>query len=156
MGNCQFAMMFSTEHAYWFVCLYKLSLRLLSYALGVNNGFVSLICLGVQVDYNVVHLQTSLVQLFALLLQNFEKVVQMIELKRFGGAPNGYPFAPLNLFNRSSCTVIGLPVTCLEGVWGGGGREGEHMERDTLPLSLSLVSPPLVGPTRNRPPLRTH
>jgi hypothetical protein len=34
------------------------------------------------------------VQLFVL-LQNFEKVVQMIELKRFGGAPNGYPFAPL-------------------------------------------------------------
>jgi hypothetical protein len=26
------------------------------------------------------------VQLFVLLLQNFEKVVQMIELKRFGGA----------------------------------------------------------------------
>jgi hypothetical protein len=50
---------------------------------------------GVQVDYNVVHLWTSLVQLFVLLLQNFEKVVQMIELKRFGGAPNGYPFAPL-------------------------------------------------------------
>jgi hypothetical protein len=42
-----------------------------------------------------VHLRTSLVQLFVLLLQNFEKVVQMIELKRFGGAPNGYPFAPL-------------------------------------------------------------
>jgi hypothetical protein len=50
---------------------------------------------GVQVDYNVVHHRTSLVQLFVLLLQNFEKVVQMIELKRFGGAPNGYPFAPL-------------------------------------------------------------
>jgi hypothetical protein len=49
----------------------------------------------VQVDYNVVHLRTSLVQLFALLLQNFKKVVQMIELKRFGGASNGYPFAPL-------------------------------------------------------------
>jgi hypothetical protein len=52
--------------------------------------------LGVQVDYNVVHLRTSLVQLFVLLLQNFEKLVQMIELKRFGGAPNGYPFTPLN------------------------------------------------------------
>jgi hypothetical protein len=45
-----------------------------------------------------VHLRTSLVQLFVLLLQNFEKVVQMIELKRFGGAPNGYPFAPLLIF----------------------------------------------------------
>jgi meiotically up-regulated gene 157 (Mug157) protein len=30
-----------------------------------------------QVDYNVVHLRTSLVQLFVLLLQNF-KVVQML------------------------------------------------------------------------------
>jgi hypothetical protein len=50
----------------------------------------------VQVDYNVVHLRTSLVQLFVLLLQNFEKVVQMIKLKRFGGAPNGYPLAPLS------------------------------------------------------------
>jgi hypothetical protein len=48
----------------------------------------------VQVDYNVVHLRTSLVQLFVLLLQNLEKVVQMIELKRFGGAPNGYPLRP--------------------------------------------------------------
>jgi hypothetical protein len=55
-----------------------------------------ILSIGVQVDYNVVHLRTSLVQLFVLLLQNFEKVVQMIELKRFGGAPNGYPFAPLS------------------------------------------------------------
>jgi hypothetical protein len=54
-----------------------------------------MLLIGVQVDYNVVHPRTSLVQLFVLLLQNFEKVVQMIELKRFGGAPNGYPFAPL-------------------------------------------------------------
>jgi hypothetical protein len=49
----------------------------------------------VQVDYNVVHFQTSLVQLFILLLQTFEKALKMIELKRFEGAPNGYPFAPL-------------------------------------------------------------
>jgi hypothetical protein len=56
----------------------------------------TLVHLGVQVDYNVVHLRTYLVQLFVLLLQNFEKVVQMIKLKRFGGAPNGYPFAPLS------------------------------------------------------------
>jgi hypothetical protein len=58
----------------------------------VNNPACTL---GVQVDYNVVHLRTSLVQLFVLLFQNFKKVVQMIELNRFGGAPNGYPFAPL-------------------------------------------------------------
>jgi hypothetical protein len=58
--------------------------------------------LGVQVDYNVVHLRTSLVQLLVLLLQNFEKVVQMIELKRFEGAPNGYPFAPLVFWERGS------------------------------------------------------
>jgi hypothetical protein len=50
----------------------------------------------VQVDYNVVHFRTFLVQLFVLLLQNFEKLVQIIELKRFGGAPDGYPFAPLD------------------------------------------------------------
>jgi hypothetical protein len=60
---------------------------------------------GVKVYYNVVHLRTSLVQLFVLILQNFEKVVQMIELKRFGGAPNGYPFAPLK---NSSCASFKL------------------------------------------------
>jgi hypothetical protein len=49
----------------------------------------------VQIDYDVVHLQTSLVQLFVLLQLNFEKVVQIIELKKFGAAPNGYPFAVL-------------------------------------------------------------
>jgi hypothetical protein len=49
----------------------------------------------VQIDYDVVHLRTSLVQLFVLLQLNFEEVVQIIELRRFGGAPNGYPFAAL-------------------------------------------------------------
>jgi hypothetical protein len=49
--------------------------------------------LGVQIESDVVHLRTSLVQLFALLQLNFEEVVQIIELRRFGGAPNGYPFA---------------------------------------------------------------
>jgi hypothetical protein len=48
----------------------------------------------VQIEYDVVHLRTSLVQLFALLQLNFE-VVQIIKLRRFGGAPNGYPFAAL-------------------------------------------------------------
>jgi hypothetical protein len=43
-----------------------------------------------------VHLRTSLVQLFVLILQNFEKVVQMIELKRFGGAPHYNQLAPLS------------------------------------------------------------
>jgi hypothetical protein len=51
--------------------------------------------LGVQTDYDVVHLRTSLVQLFVLLQLNFEEVVQIIELSRFVGAPNGYPFAAL-------------------------------------------------------------
>jgi hypothetical protein len=51
--------------------------------------------IGVQIDYDVVHLRTSLVQLFVLLPLNFEEVVQIIELRRFGGAPNGYPFAAL-------------------------------------------------------------
>jgi hypothetical protein len=48
----------------------------------------------VQIEYDVVHLRTSLVQLFVLLQLNFE-VVQIIELKRFRDAPNGYPFAAL-------------------------------------------------------------
>jgi hypothetical protein len=48
----------------------------------------------VQIDYDVVHLRTSLVQLFVLLQLNFEEVVQIIELRRFGGAPNGYPLQP--------------------------------------------------------------
>jgi hypothetical protein len=42
-----------------------------------------------------VHLRTSLFQLSVLLQLNFEEVVQIIELRRFGGAPNGYPFAAL-------------------------------------------------------------
>jgi hypothetical protein len=69
-----------------------------------------ILTLGVQIDYDVVHLRTSLVQIFVLLHLNFEEVVQIIELrrfrgaevvqiielKRFGGAPNGYPFAALS------------------------------------------------------------
>jgi hypothetical protein len=51
----------------------------------------------VQIDYNVVHLRTSLVQLFVLLQLNFEEVVQIIELRRFRGAPNDYPFAALSI-----------------------------------------------------------
>jgi hypothetical protein len=62
--------------------------------------------IGVQVDYNVVHLRTSLAQLFVLLLQNFEKLVQIIELKRFGGAPNGYPFAPLAFHEYGSSSPV--------------------------------------------------
>jgi hypothetical protein len=63
--------------------------------------------LGVQVDYNVVHLRTSLVQSFVLLFQNFEELVQIIALKRFGGAPNGYPFAPLVFL--AACAIC-LPI----------------------------------------------
>jgi hypothetical protein len=47
----------------------------------------------VQIEYDVVHFRTFLVQLFALLQLNFEEVVQINEVRRFGGAPNGYPFA---------------------------------------------------------------
>jgi hypothetical protein len=50
--------------------------------------------LGVQIDYDVLHLRTFLVQLSVLLRLNFE-VVQIIELRRFGGTPKGYPFAAL-------------------------------------------------------------
>jgi hypothetical protein len=51
---------------------------------------------GVQIDYDVVHLPTSLVQLFVLLQLDLEEVVQIIELRRSRGAPNGYPFAALS------------------------------------------------------------
>jgi hypothetical protein len=54
--------------------------------------------LGVQIEYDVVDLRTSLVQLFALLQLNFEEVVQIIELRRFGGVPNGYPFVGSGVF----------------------------------------------------------
>jgi hypothetical protein len=54
----------------------------------------------VQIEYDVVHLRISLVQLFTLLQLNFEEVVQIIELRRFGGAPNGYPFAALMIMKK--------------------------------------------------------
>jgi hypothetical protein len=57
---------------------------------------ISEIPLGVQIEYDVVHLQTSLVQLFVLLQLNFKEIVQIIEQKRFRDAPNGYPSAALN------------------------------------------------------------
>jgi hypothetical protein len=38
------------------------------------------VILRVQINYNVVYFQTSLVQLFVLLLQNLEDVVKIIEL----------------------------------------------------------------------------
>jgi hypothetical protein len=46
-----------------------------------------------------VHLQTSLVQSFVLLFQKFEEVVQIIALKRFGGAPHYNQLAPLPMLN---------------------------------------------------------
>jgi hypothetical protein len=49
----------------------------------------------VQIGHDVVHLRTSLVQLFVLCQLNFEEVVRIIELERLGGAPNGYPIAAL-------------------------------------------------------------
>jgi hypothetical protein len=58
---------------------------------------VIVVWLGVQIDYDAVHLRTFLVKLFVLLQLNFKEVVQIIELMRFGGAPNGYPFAALCL-----------------------------------------------------------
>jgi hypothetical protein len=41
-----------------------------------------------------------LFQLFVLLELNFEEVVQIIELRRFRDAPNGYPFAALGQNNN--------------------------------------------------------
>jgi hypothetical protein len=62
-------------------------------SLVLRLGFI-----GVQINYDVVHLRTSLVQLSILLQLNFEEVVQIIELSRFGGAPNGYLFAALGFY----------------------------------------------------------
>jgi hypothetical protein len=61
-----------------------------------------MISIGVQIEYDAVHLWTSLVQLFALLQLNFEEVGQIIELRRFGGAPNDYPFAALDFDLRDN------------------------------------------------------
>jgi hypothetical protein len=63
--------------------------------------------LGVQIDYDVVHLRTFLVQLFVLVQLNFEEVVQIIELRRFGGASNGYPFAALWFASDALMILIG-------------------------------------------------
>jgi hypothetical protein len=60
----------------------------------------------VQIEYDVVHLRTSLVQLFALLQLNFEEIIQIIELRRFGGAPNGYPFAALMVRGEGSSPTM--------------------------------------------------
>jgi hypothetical protein len=68
-----------------------------------KDGLDRSLQLGVQIDYDVVHLRTSLVQLFVLLQLNFEEVVQIIELRRFGGAPNGYPFAALSGLYQPVC-----------------------------------------------------
>jgi hypothetical protein len=49
------------------------------------------------------------------LFKILKKVVQMIELKRFRGAPNGYPFAPLT----------GLERVAAAGGCGSGGMQAE-------------------------------
>jgi hypothetical protein len=84
--------------------------------------------LGVQIEYDVLHLRTSLVQLFALLQLNFEEVVQIIELRRFGGAHNGYPFAAL-------ARTDGLIVRC----------QGPNGPGDPLGLGLGIRSSPYLG-----------
>jgi hypothetical protein len=86
---------------------------------------------GVQIEYDVVHLRTSLVQLFALLRLNFEEIVQIIELRRFGGSPNGYPSAA-------------LPGGCFR--WWRPGAGGDERKR-------MMVRAP-VGMFRRPPDLR--
>jgi hypothetical protein len=106
----------------------------------------------VQVDYNVVHLRTSKVQLFVLFLQNFEKVVQMIKLKRFGGAPNGYPFAPLG--TEPGFSLVGSSGVAREffflkkSLIGSCGVARELVAADAVLLGArgspsSFVPPPL-------------
>jgi hypothetical protein len=61
----------------------------------------------VQIDYDVVHLRTSLVQLFVLLLQNWSSTNNWTK-ERFGGAPNGYPFAALELSKPQEIKLMKL------------------------------------------------
>jgi hypothetical protein len=58
--------------------------------------------LGVQIGYNVVHLRTSLVQLFVLL-----------ELKMFGGALTVYPIASFDVPLQALPLLIGNLLRCL-------------------------------------------
>jgi hypothetical protein len=87
----------------------------------------------VQIDYNVVHLRNSLVQLSVLLQLNYEEVVQIIELRRFGGAPNGYPFTTLcitsNFHNGMSIddslsTISQYQTSGLPDWWASSGSKG--------------------------------
>jgi hypothetical protein len=81
-----------------------------------------LFSVGVQIDYDVVHLQTSLVQLFVPLQLNFEEVVQIIKLRRFGGAPNGYPFAAI-IFS------LKISAQCQAPFWTSFGQKRKYLSR---------------------------
>jgi hypothetical protein len=68
---------------------------------------MSILCVRVKKGNHYVHLQTFLVQSFVLLFQNFEEVVQIIALKRFGCAPHYNQLAPLSVcLTTSSGSVL--------------------------------------------------
>jgi hypothetical protein len=89
----------------------------------------------VQIDYDVVHLRTSLVKLFVLLQLNFEEVIQIIELRRFGGAPKGYPFAAL----RSAAALLLIWVIWKNRMVGCPGAVSARLH-----TPKTLGAPPLL------------
>jgi hypothetical protein len=62
--------------------------------------------LRVQRGNHSMHLQTSLVQSFG----NFEETVQIIALKRFGGAPHYNQLAPLSKACDWQCKVFSILI----------------------------------------------
>jgi hypothetical protein len=84
-----------------------------------------------------VHLQTSLVQSFVLLFQNFEEVVQIIALNRFGGAPHYNQLAPLarldKYFNEPSNYFYSFLLTS----WFGSKLESSNFN---IVIELSKLS----------------
>jgi hypothetical protein len=94
-----------------------------------------------------VQLRTSLCQLFAPLQLNLEEVVQIIELRRFGGAPNGYPFAaldvPVNLRSRQASSTTINHHQYNSDTMETNQREGKRISRE-CPAKISRLN--LVGP----------
>jgi hypothetical protein len=88
-----------------------------------------------------VHLQISLVQSFVLLFKNFEELVQIITLKRFGGAPHYNQLAPLSSTTCSTSRERDLAAI-------NRGRYGVREQPDARTV-LDDASQP-----RARPPLR--
>jgi hypothetical protein len=90
-----------------------------------------------------VHLQTSLVQSFVLAFQNFEKVVQIIALKRFGGAPHHNQLAPLTSNVVGKTIICGvLKMTASEAERSAAAKSIRYLER-VIDLEVVDLSYPI-------------